>query len=142
MYGNVPVKSMNIHHFEMDTNDATLKPYDMQTGVTAYAKGQKVIGTGKAFEFASYGSMETNSMDFVPSLINTVEIGSVDYPIKSSITFNNMKNINFAIEQDVGTVTVDGAEYPITITIENSILTFNCEKTITLQFFYGKDNYI
>lgn len=142
IYGGTPVESLKVKHYELNTNGATVVNSAVQAGLTYYANGKKEVGTGKSFEFASYGEMKTNSMDFVPTLINTVEIGSIDYPIKSTIAFSNMANTDFTIEQNVGSVVIDGVEYPITIKIENSILTFNCEKTITLQFFYGKDNYI
>ncbi len=41
---------------EPSTYDADITPENMQNGMTAYAQGKKVIGTGKAFEFAEYGS--------------------------------------------------------------------------------------
>lgn len=40
---------------EPSTYDADITPENMQRGMTAYAKGKKVIGTGKCFAFASYG---------------------------------------------------------------------------------------
>lgn len=141
MYGNVPVKSMNIHHFEMDTNSATMVPSDLQAGVTAFAKGKKVTGTGRCFEFATYGKFKTNSVIFIPSIINTIEIASLDYPIKSMIALSDMVDVDFSIEQTIGSVIIDDIEYPITVTIENSILTLNCEQTISLQVFLGRDNY-
>ena len=141
MYGSVPVKSMNIHHFEMDTNSATVQASDMQAGVTCFARGQKVVGTGKCFEFANYGVSRTNVSEYIPTSINVVEITSLDYPIKSSIAFSNMIDIDFTTEQVVGVVVVDDVEYPITAKIEGYFLTFGCEKTITLQSFYGKDRY-
>ena len=141
MYGNVPVKSMNIHSYELSTNDCTAIPSDLQAGVTCVSKGKKITGTGKSFEFANYGSTETNIPDFVPTSINVVEITSVDYPIKSIIAFRDMSSIDFSNEQDIGTVVVDGVEYPITVKVNGNFLTFNCEKTITLESFYGKDRY-
>jgi hypothetical protein len=141
MYGNVPVKSMNIHSYELNTNDATLKASDMQAGVTAYAKGQKITGTGKCFEFASYGNFQTNMADYMPVLINVIEIASIDYPIKSVFSLYETKDVDFSIEQNVGIVTIDNVEYPIAIKIENSLMTLKCEKEITLEVFCGKDNY-
>lgn len=141
IYNGAPVKSLNVHHFEMDTNDATLTAPDMQVGITAYAKGKKIIGTGKAFEFATYGAMETNKSDFIPTLINVVEIASLDYPIRNLIAFKNMRDIDFSIGQVVGNVLIENIEYPITINIKDNIVTFNCEKEVTLQVFLGKDRY-
>lgn len=80
IYNGTPIKSLNIKRYEMNTNDATLKASDMQVGVTAYAKGKKVTGTGKSFEFAYYGGFETNSINYVPNMINVIEIASVNYP--------------------------------------------------------------
>lgn len=142
MYGNVPVKSMNIHHFEMDTNDATLISSDLQAGVTAYARGQKVTGTGKSFEFASYSALQTNQPLYIPSNINVVEIASVNYPIQLTIMFSEMKNVDFTVEQIIGKVIVDGTTYDVLVSATNNSLLFTCDKTITLEVFFGKDNYV
>lgn len=141
IYNGTPVKSLNVHHFEMDTNSCDMVASDLQAGKTAVARGKKITGTGKSFEFAYYGMVETNSMNYVPSLINTIEVASLDYPIKSSIALNDMVDIDFSIEQTIAIVVIENVEYPITVTIENSILRLNCEKTIELQIFFGKDNY-
>ena len=126
----------------MNTNDATMVASDLQAGVTAYARGQKITGTGKAFEFATYGVTKTNTPEFTPTSINVIEITSLEYPIKSVISFSDMCNIDFSTEQIIGIVTIDGVEYPIAVKVEGFLLTFNCEKTIALQSFYGKDNYV
>ena len=140
-YGSVPVKALNINYFEQDTNDCDMVASDLQAGKTAVARGQKIEGTGKCFEFAYYGAFKTNSVNFVPSIINTIEIASLDYPIKHSIALSDMVDVDFSVEQNIGTVIIGNVEYPITMTIENSILVLNCEKTITLQVFLGRDNY-
>lgn len=44
--GISPVKSLDIRKLDVDTNDATVVASDMQSGSIAYAKGQKVTGTG------------------------------------------------------------------------------------------------
>lgn len=139
MLGGTPVKKMMIHN---DTMDATMVASDLQAGVTAYANGRKVTGTGKSFEFATYGLSETNMPEYVPVLLNVIEITSLDHPIKSLIALSDMKDIDFSTEQTIGVVLIDNNEYPITAKIENSILTFYCEKTVKLQSFYGKDNYV
>ena len=141
-YGNTPVNSLNIKHYELNTNDATLKASDMQSGITAYARGQKVTGTGKALSFANYGVMYTNIQDFVPEIINVIEIASVHYPVRNAIALNDMRNVDFSVEQTIGSVVVDGIEYPITTNFNGMIFTLNCEKTIALEVFYGKDNYV
>ena len=141
-YGNIPVNSMKIKHYEMNTNDSNLKPSDMQAGIIAYGKGKRIVGTGKAFEFANYGTTTTNTQNFVSVLINVVEIASTEYPIKSVSHLLDMQNIDFTTEQTIAFVIIDDVEYPITVRVDGDILTFNCEKAIVLDFFYGKDNYI
>lgn len=142
MYGNVPVKSLNVHYFEQDTNDATLQSSDLQAGVTAYARGRKITGTGKSFEFANYGQFFTNFPIYVPSVVNIIEIASMEYPVKISIALSNMKNIDFSVSQRVGSVIINNVEYPITVSVENNLLTVFCDQSIYLEAFYGKDNYV
>lgn len=141
MYGNVPVKSMNVHSYEMDTNDATLRASDMQAGVTAYAKGKKIVGTGKAFSFAMYGKWNTNLPIDVPETINTVQIGSLDYSVRMVVGMNSMSALDFSTEINVAEVTIDNVVYPITVSVQNGMLTFACDKTINIQIFYGRDEY-
>ncbi len=141
-YGKTPVKSLNIKHYELSTNDATLKPSDMQSGVTAYAKGKKVTGTGKSFEFATYGKMKTNQVQYVPSSINVIEIASLEYPVQLSIALSDMENVDFSIEQIVGNIIVDNMGYELKVQAINNFLTVSCDKTVNLQVFYGKDNYV
>lgn len=142
IYNGAPVKSLNIHHFEMNTNDCDMVASDLQAGKTAVARGKKITGTGKCFEFASYGGIKTNASIFSPVIINVIEIASLDYPIRISTELNDMRNLDFSIAQIIGYVTVDNVEYPITAQINGVILTLSCEKTVTLQSFYGKDNYV
>lgn len=141
IYNGTPIKSLNIKHFEVSTNDCTAIPSDLQAGVTCVSKGKKITGTGKCFEFAQYGSLLTNSQGYIPTLINVVEISSTECPIKSYIGFDEMIGTDFTAEKTVGVAVIDNVEYPITINIVNNILTFNCDKTILLEFFYGRDNY-
>lgn len=139
--GKTPIKSLNIKHYEMDTNSATMVPSDLQAGVTAFAKGKKVTGTGKSFEFAYYGAIETNQAQYIPTDINVVEITSLFYPIQHAIALSDMKITDFTVAQTVGNVIVDGITYGITVQALNNFLTVSCEQTIKLQIFYGKDNY-
>ena len=141
-YGNVPIKSLNVHHYELSTQDSNLQPSDMQAGIIAYGRGKKIIGTGKAFEFADYGGIYTNFSLDIPSMINVIEIASTSYPIKTKIEFSNMKNIDFATSQNIGSVIIDNIEYPVILNIQDNLLTLSCEQTLWLQVFYGKDNYI
>lgn len=141
-YGNVPIKSMNIKHYEMDTNDATVLASDLQNGVTCYARGSKITGTGKIFEFADYGAFKTNIPIIIDNMINVIEITSTAYPIKSEIPLSEMKNIDFSVSQLIASVVIDAVEYPITTTIDDGMLILYCDKSVTLQVFYGKDNYV
>lgn len=140
-YGNTPVNSLNINYFERDTNDCDMVASDLQTGKTAVARGQKITGTGKSFEFAQYGGIDTNLPMVIPNTINVIEIASITYPIRTVFSLTEIKNLDFSIPQTAGYVIVDGSEFPITVTVTNNMLTLSCDQTITLQVFYGKDNY-
>lgn len=139
MKGSTPIKKTMIHN---DTQDATMVASDLQAGVTAYAKGQKIVGTGKTFEFASYGSMKTNRSKMLPSTINVIEITCLTNPVQHMIALSDMKNIDFSVAQTVGNIVVDGVEYPINVQVSNNKMTISCEVSIFLEIFYGKDNYI
>lgn len=139
MLGGTPVKKMMIHN---DTQDATMVASDMQAGVTAYANGQKVIGTGKSFEFANYGDLDTNLNRFIPGDINVIQITSMDYPIKSNIALQSVKNVDFSTEQTVATILINNVEYNLLVSVKSNMLKISCDKTVTLQVFYGKDNYV
>lgn len=141
-YGNVPVNSMKVKHYDVSTNDATMIASDLQAGITAYARGQKIMGTGKCFEFAVYGKIKSNFPTPIPLSINVIEIASMDYPVQLSIALSDMKSTDFTTEQTIGNVIVGGTVYPVTVKAESNILTINCTETIWFQIFYGKDNYI
>ena len=141
-YGNAPVKSLNIKHFEMDTNSATVQPSDLQSGVTCFARGQKVTGTGKSFEFAYYGGVKTNLAQYIPTDINVIEIASTSNPVQLNVIMNEMRNVDFTIPQSIANIIVDGTSYPLIVEASNNFLTISCDKTITLEVFYGKDNYV
>lgn len=126
----------------MDTNSATMVPSDLQAGVTAFAKGKKVTGTGKSFEFAQYGRIRTNVGMIVPNIINVISISSVDYQLQSLLELRNMKTTDFSVTQNVSSVSVDGESYNISVTINDGFITLNCDKSIYLDVFYGKDNYV
>lgn len=140
--GISPVKSLNIRKLDVDTNDATIVASDMQSGSIAYAKGQKVTGTGKAFAFASYGNQQSNVQIPVPGVINVIEIACVGYPLQSNIDISNMNDIDFTIEQTLGHVTIDSIAYPITAVVTNNNLVLSCDKDIAVQLFYGKDDHV
>lgn len=141
-YGNTPVNSMRVIKHDVSTNDATMKASDLQAGITAYAKGKKVTGTGKSFEFANYGELRTNTDRFVPSDVNIIEISSTQYPVKLNMPLYDVITLDFSTEQILATVNIDGVEYSLTAKVTNNILKITCDKTFYLQVFYGKDNYL
>jgi hypothetical protein len=143
VYGGVPYNTTKVRHYEVDTNSATCEPSAVQAGLTYFANGRKEVGTGKSFEFAYYGAVETNDMQIIPSAnINVVQISSVSYPIKFSILLNDMKTLDFSVGQVIGSVIIDSIDYPITVTSSDNMLIIECDQTIFLEVFYGKDNYI
>lgn len=142
VYGGVPYNSLKVKHYEVSTNDCDMIASDLQAGKTAVARGQKIIGTGKSFEFAYYGQFETNDTFPIPSIINVVEVASLLYPIQLAIPMIDMKNRDFSIEQVVGNVIVNNVSYPIKVKYTNNQISITCEQTFPLQVFFGKDNYV
>ena len=142
MYGSVPVKSMNIHSYELSTNDCTAIPSDLQAGVTCVAKGKKITGTGKSFAFATYGRWKTNESDIIPTVINVIQVGSTDYSLRMTIPVGVMHSYDFTVPQKIAEVTIDGEVYPITADVQSGELSISCEKTINLELFIGKDEYV
>ena len=142
IYGNTPIKSLNIRHYEMDTNSATVQPSDLQAGVTAYARGQKVTGSGKAFAFALYGGCSSNSLIPIPvSTINTVLISASSHTTKMNKTALELQKLDFTVPQEVAVINVDNVDYVVTVQAANNMITLHCDKTVTLQFLFGKDEY-
>lgn len=137
--GDVPVKALYTH---TDTDEGNITAPDMQSGMIAFAKGVKLIGTGKAFAFASYGQISTNKALPVPSIINFIEVSSLTYPVKTNIALSSMKNTNFSTIQKIGAVTINGTEYDITAQVSNNMLTVGCSKDISLEVFYGRDEHV
>ena len=138
--GDNKIKALMIHN---DTSDATLKASDMQAGVTGYANGQKLTGTGKAFAFAMYGNVSSTDMITLPvDTINTIIISSAVNPVKMAADAVTLRSYDFSTDKQVATVTVNGTDYPITMRIAGGILTFGCSQKVTLQVFIGKDEYV
>lgn len=140
MYNGTQIKSLKVKHYEMDSNFATVEPSDMQAGKTAVARGKKITGTGKSFEFANYGAIKTNTSRYIPSDINVIELASSEYPIKLTLELDAMKNTDFS-NKKVAIVNIDGIDYDLTVNAGSNLLNIVCDRTFTLQLFYGKDNY-
>lgn len=140
--GNTSIGSFNVSKLDIDTNDATIVAADMQSGSTAYARGQKITGTGKSFAFAYYGVKQTNYPIPVPSSINVIDISCLTNAIQMTIDITQMKDVDFTTEQKLGDIIVNGVNYPIVSTVEEGVLTLSCDQDIQLQVFYGKDNYV
>ena len=140
MVGNTPLKSAKIHCY--DTSDATMIASDLQAGVTGWAKGKKITGTGKSFEFACYGMLRTNTAQYIPTDINVIEIACTTNPVQLNIALSDMKNTDFTVSRNVGSITIDGVAYPLTAQAANNVLTVSCDQDTYLEVFYGKDNYI
>lgn len=140
--GSTPIKSLNIRKLDVDTNDATIVASDMQSGYIAYAKGQKVTGTGKAFAFASYGNHPTNTAIPVPSVINAIEISSLEYPVQMLVALSDMKDVDFTTENTVANAVIGGVTYPITAQVADGNLTLGCSQTLNLEVFFGKDEHV
>lgn len=136
--GKTPLNSRMI----TNTDDATMVPSDLQAGVTAYARGLKIEGTGKSFEFALYGQLRTNTPIPIPTNINIIHVSSLDYPIQLSIALSDMKNVDFSTSATVGSITINDTISSITVSVVNNMLTVTCSDDIYLQVFYGKDNYV
>lgn len=143
MYNGTQIKSLNIKHYEVSTQDATLKASDMQSGVTAYAKGEKVTGTGKAFSFALYGGFSSNVTIPIPvESINTVSISCTEYPVRMITPIEDLRFIDFSTSKTVAMMTADNVDYPIAISVLNNMITITCGKSATLEVVFGKDEYV
>ena len=140
--GKTPIKGLNVKHFEMDTNDCDMIASDMQAGKTAVARGKKITGTGKSFEFAYYGDLTTNTNRYIPSDINIIEVASSEYPIKLNLELNLMNDVDFSVGQNIASVFIDNNTYDLIASVESNILRISCNESIRLQIFYGKDNYV
>lgn len=140
--GNTQVTALNIHKLDVDTNDATIQASDMQSGLTAYAKGVKITGTGKCFAFGSYGMAETNLPISIPGMINTIGVGSSEYPVQIAVAMSDMRDMDFSVENTIANIVINGTAYPITAQVSDNKLTLGCSQTTNLQVFYGKDEHV
>lgn len=140
--GSTPVSSLHIRKLDIDTNDADIVPSDMNAGSTAYARGQKITGTGKCFSFATYGTFSSNGSIPIPvTSINTVVLCSDVYFVKMSTTMLNFKEYDFSVDNEIATITVNGTNYPISMKIDNGNLVLTCSENVSIEAFFGKDDH-
>lgn len=143
IYNGTPINSMKVKHYEMDTNSATVKPSDLQAGVTCFGKGKKITGTGKAFEFAMYGTLPVNSGIPIPTVdINTILISSTDGSVRMINEIDNLRDLDFSIAQEIAKITLNGTEQSLTVQIVNNRIIFGCSQNTFIQVMIGKDNFI
>lgn len=142
IYGGVPYNTTKVNHYEVPTNDCDMIASDLQAGKTAVARGQKITGTGKSFEFAMYGNWMTNLPVVIPSIINTIQISSIDYPIRTIIPIHDTNPLDFSAPQTIAEVIIGGETYPLVVSVQNMMMTIACDHTIKIELFYGKDRYI
>ena len=133
---------MKVKHYELSTNDCDMVASDLQAGKTAVARGKKIVGTGKAFSFASYGKWNTNESNIVPTVINIIQIGSVNYPVRMFVPLADMAYLDFSENQKIAEIIIDGIAYPITVSVQDMEFLITCEKTVEIQLFIGKDEYV
>jgi hypothetical protein len=50
--------------------------------------------------------------------------------------------LDFSTPQKIAEVTIDGTIYPLKVSVQNQMLVISCDRTIDVQLFYGKDNYV
>lgn len=141
IFNGTPINSMKVKHYEISTSDCDMIASDLQAGKTAVARGKKIVGTGKSFEFASYGTTYTNLPIPVGNVINIIELSSTIYPVIIKSKLVDINNLDFSVPQIIGTVTVNETDYSVSAVVENNFLTISCEKSISLEVFYGRDNY-
>lgn len=143
IYGGVPYNTTKVNHYEIDTNSATVQPSDLQAGVTCFARGERVVGTGKAFAFAFYGDIITNIPYSFPLCgVNTIIISSFSNPIKMNMSINDIRQNKTISNLAIGMISINGINYPISVTVDDTGFTFHCEEMIAIQGFCGKDEHI
>lgn len=142
IYNGTPVNSMKVKHYEVSTNDCDMIASDLQAGKTAVARGKKIVGTGKSFEFAFYGTWMTNTPLVIPAMINAIQISSIIHPIKAIVSVHDTTLVDFSQPQTIAEVNINGVIYPLVATVQNGMLTIACDHAIDIELFYGKDRYV
>lgn len=83
---------------EPSSYDADITPENMQRGMSAYARGKKLIGTGKCFEYASYGRQ---ALDLIFDEVGNDKYGFIiEGGGKSNLIFLTTTSDGDSINQD------------------------------------------
>lgn len=136
-----------------DTDDANITPINLQRNMVAYAKGKKVVGTAKCFEFAHYGLAKIEEMEGADgstwygfklqagegiNLINISPTPKGDIFTQTQIIFDLEENtptkigVNLTNDSDIYIFHGDGYAYIYSKTISDTNTQF--------YYFIGKDN--
>lgn len=152
--GGVKAKKVGVL-LEPSTYDADITPENMQHGMTAYARGEKVVGTGKCFEFAGYGSGKIQLLQdgdgnnkYGLSIISKGKPNLIF--LSSTGTGDIILQTNHIVDLAGDTPVVIGTNYSasgkVTATHKNGRLIIYLENTESqstrLRYFFGKDNEI
>ena len=152
--GNTKYKGVFVQNAP-NSYQTDITPADMQSGKTCVSKGQVLTGTGKAFEFAEYGSYlvrkitdsKGNKLYGVP--LDVGENANIIF-IAPSSTGDIVLQENFIVDIKSGEITNLGINHTtggeINACYENNrvivyLTDFSTNKTI-LRIFVGKDNAI
>lgn len=138
-----------------DTSPGDLVPEDMQLGRIGFSQGKRVVGTGKAFSFALYGSRVVKKI--------TDSEGNVLYGTDFKVGEN--ANVVFIAPSTTGDIVLQ-SNYIVDIASGENVklgvnnttggevfacydkdrvivyLTDSPKKTTILRFFIGKDNHL
>lgn len=150
--GNTKVNNFSIGP---DTSPGDLVPEDMQLGRIGFSQGKRVVGTGKAFAFAEYGSRvvkkitdsegntrygvifdvgeNTNVLIVAPSTTGDIVLQS-----------NHIVNIESGEPVKIGENYTTGGDIMACYDKDRVIVYFSAatQKTTILRFFIGKDNHL
>lgn len=152
--GNKKIKKIGVLT-EPNSYQTTITPADMQMGMTAVSKGKVITGTGKAFEFASYGSRVMESItdkngierqgttfkyDSTTNVIFVAPTMQGNTVLQDQYLVNLLDNTEVTIATDITT----GGDLRVYYDGEHLIvyLTKPADESSVLRFFIGKDNHI
>lgn len=140
---------------EPSTYDADITPENMQHGMTAYAQGKKVVGTGKCFEYAVYGARQLQSLKdedgnnrygfsiyavTEPNIIFLASTENGDIVLQSSHIVDLADNAVAVVginHTSSGEVTASYSDNRLKIILGNTE-----NQSTRLRYFFGKDNMI